>query len=89
MSVHAKDALELAITSYRYNAAMVNSTLKPSFSNERTLINKFQALSKALINKVQALSEALISLNIAYPTWISKASIDEESLYTFQWTQSC
>ena len=40
MSAHAKaakDALDLAITNYRYNAAMVKRTLKSSSPNERSL----------------------------------------------------
>ena len=56
---------------------MVKRTLKSSSPNERTLSNKFQALS-----------EALTSLNIAH-TWISKASIDDESPYTSQSLESC
>ena len=81
MSAHgkaAKDALDLAITNYRYNAAMVKRTLKSSSPNERTLSHKFQALL-----------EALTSLNIAHTSWIFKASIDNESPYTSQRLKSC
>ena len=42
-----------------------------------------------LCNKFQALPEALTSLDIAHTTWMSKASIDDESPYTSQWLESC
>ena len=53
----AKDNLDLAVTSYRYNVAMVKRTLQSTSLNERTLSNKFQALS-----------ESLASLSIAHTT---------------------
>ena len=31
----------------------------------------------------------MTSLNIAHTSWISKASIDDESSYTSQWPKSC
>ena len=79
----AKDALDLAVTSYRYQVAMVKRTLKSSSLNERTLANK-----------VQALTEALSSLNIAHTTWVSKSNPvaedrpSDESPYTSQWLES-
>ena len=81
----AKDALDLAITNYKYHVAMVKRTLKSSSPNERSLSNKLQGLT-----------EALASLNIAHTTWVSKSQSSsseehpsEDSPYTSQWLESC
>ena len=80
-----KDALDLAITNYKYHVAMVKRTLKSSSPNERSLSNKLQGLT-----------EVLSSLNIAHTTWVSKSQsssseehLSEDSPYTSQWLESC
>ena len=80
----AKDALDLAVTHYKYCNKLVLKSLQSLSPNERSLNNKMNALS-----------EALSKLNIAHTSWVSKAAVTDDQLtsddtiYTSQWLEAC
>ena len=66
----AKEALEHAVTMYKFKKSIINKTLTSQDNvNERTLNNKMKSLN-----------DALTALNIAHTSWISKAELTEEQL---------
>ena len=66
----AKEALEHAVTMYKFKKSIINKTLTSQDNvNERTLNNKMKSLN-----------DALTAFNIAHTSWISKAELTEEQL---------
>ena len=77
----AKDALELSITSFKFNTTAV-----------RTALDQLPINTRTLKMKMTKLDEALAALNLAHTSWVSKAAISDKELgneaYSREWLEA-